>query len=106
MCARRRSRAIARSSTSGGSLSQPSEAMITTAPRSALPCGAASSPPTHRPRCVPPYRSTTFALARASATSAERCDNAGVSRVSDVENANTSGRMPFWRNAAARMRCR
>ena len=51
--------------------------MITTAPRNALPCEAETSSPTQRPRCVPPYRSVTFALARASATSAERCDSAG-----------------------------
>ena len=80
--------------------------MITTAPRSALPRGWRSSAETDRPRCVPPNRSPTLALARARATSAERWDNAGVSRVSDVANANTSGRIPDWRSAAARIKCR
>jgi len=42
----------------------------------------------------------------ANATSAERCDSTAVSRVSEVENAKTSGRILFCRRAAARMRCR
>jgi len=79
---------------------------MTTAPRSVLPRGAAKSPPTDRPMWVPPYRSTTLSLALLSATSADRCDSAGVSRVNEVENAKTSGRTPFCRNAAARIRCR
>ncbi|OCB64177.1 hypothetical protein A5677_09505 [Mycobacterium malmoense] len=103
--ARRRSRSIACASTSGGSASQPSDAMITTAPRRALPCGGDSSVATLRPMDVPPYRSVTLALARASATSADRCASTAVSRVSDVENAKTSGRVPGWRDTAL-IRCR
>ena len=38
--------------------------MITTAPRSALPCGGASRAAILRPMNVPPYRSVTLALAR------------------------------------------
>jgi hypothetical protein len=59
-----------------------------------------------RPMNVPPYRSVTFSLARSSATSAERWDSTGVSRVSDVENANTSGRTPARRSTVARIKCR
>ena len=41
--ARRRTRVIAAASSAGSSLSQPSEPMTTTAPRSADPCGDAST---------------------------------------------------------------
>ena len=71
-------RASARSSTSGGSPSHPSDAMITTAPRNALPYEAETSSPMQRPRCVPPYRSVTSALARPTPPPPERCDSAAV----------------------------
>jgi hypothetical protein len=52
--ARRLTLAIACLSTWGGSLSQPSDAMITTAPRSTLACGGTSRPATLPPSARQP----------------------------------------------------
>ena len=52
---------------------------------------------------VPPKRSVTVALARSSATAADRCARAGVNRVNEVANANTSASRV---RVSARMRCR
>ncbi len=102
-CARRRSRAMDAASAAGGSLSQPSDAITTTAPRRTPLCRDRSSASRFDAMRVPPKRSTTRALACSIATSTDRWVKTEVSRVSVVLNANTSASAD---NTAARMRCR
>ena len=99
--ARRRSRAIARASSSGGSLSQPSDPMTTIPPRTALPWCEASSSVTLAAIRVPPNRSVTRSVASATASSADLCRSTGVRRVSLVAKANVS---PAATVASARIR--
>ncbi len=101
--ARRCALAITAASSSGGSLSQPSEAMTSTPPRTTLPCRDRSSSARQRARWVPPNRSTTCEPACATAADGDRCASAGVSRVSDVENAKVSACRV---RAKTRIRCR
>lgn len=75
---------------SGGSLSQPSDAMITTEPRVASPWCDASSARTLVAIRVPPKRSTTDSAAASTAASAEEWANFTVRRVSEVAKAKTS----------------
>ena len=86
-------RAITAASSAGRSLSQPSEAITSTPPRTALPCRDAQqlAQAARRGGC----RRTgprPAAPASATAAAADRCASAGVSRVSEVENANVSAR--------------
>lgn len=100
--ARRRNRASAAASCSGGSLSQPSEPMSTTAPRSASPWCERNSARTLCAMRVPANRSLTRAAAWSIATSAEWCRSTAVSRVSSTPNANASASLVSTR---MRIRC-
>jgi hypothetical protein len=101
--ARRRSLAMAAASRSGGSPSQPSEAISTTAPRRVPPWCEARRVLRQWAMRVPPNRSVTRSVASSNASWAEWCARTVVSRVKDVANAKASACVVSVR---ARIRCR
>ena len=81
---------MARASASGGSLSQPSDAITSDAAADdvAVPRAEQLGQASGEVGAAEPV--DHLRLACATAASGERCASAGVSRVSDVENANVS----------------